>query len=264
MTLPTLTHLRVDLLDEGAIALLTFDRPKALNALNPATIDDLAAAVAWITGAGVRAVVLTGAGDRAFVAGADITAMTAMNAEEAEAFSKKGSATLRALEQLPIPVLAAVNGFALGGGCELAMACDILWASDNARFGQPEVNLGLIAGFGGTQRLPRRIGYGPAMEILLSGNPIDAAEALRLGLVNRVLPQAELLEGVLGLARTILSRGPVAVRQTKALVQRAPDVDLDAGLLAESQAFGGIFHTEDFREGTTAFVEKRKAAFQGR
>lgn len=258
-----LTNIRVGLVD--GIATVTISRPQAMNALNPLTISELGQVVDWIEGDnGVRAVILTGEGPKAFVAGADIAAMRHMTAEQAEIFSKAGSATLRRIELLPLPVIAAVNGFALGGGCELAMACDFIYAAEHAKFGQPEVNLGLIAGFGGTQRLPRKVSAGMAMELLLTGRIIDAAEALRIGLVNRIVSADTLLEITTATLREILSKGPVAVRKTKTLVQTAPDVTIDEGLANESAVFGDIFGTEDFLEGTGAFLEKRKPSFCGK
>lgn len=250
---------------QDAVATITIDRPKALNALNPATIDELSAAVDLIAAnSEIRAVVLTGAGEKAFVAGADIAAMAEMTAAEAEAFSKRGSGMMRRLEKLPIPVIAAVNGFALGGGCELALSCDFIYASDNARFGQPEVNLGLIAGFGGTQRLTRKVPYGMAMELLTTGRMIKADEALRIGLVNRVVPQAELMGAVMATVKELLSKAPIAVSRSKELVQTAPDTDIDTGLGNESSSFSTIFNTADFKEGVAAFLEKRPAQFTGK
>lgn len=254
-------HFNVD----GAVATITIDRPKALNALNPDTINELSAAVDLIAAnKEIRAVVITGAGEKAFVAGADIAAMANMTADEAEAFSKRGSGMMRRLEKLPIPVIAAVNGFALGGGCELALSCDFIYASDNARFGQPEVNLGLIAGFGGTQRLTRKVPYGIAMELLTTGRMIKADEALRIGLVNRVVPQAELMDSVMATVNELLAKAPIAVSRSKALVQTAPDTDIDTGLANESSSFSTIFNTEDFKEGVTAFLAKRPPQFTGK
>ena len=247
--------------DDGVVT-ITFDRQAALNALNAQTLAELSAAVDLADADDAGAIVLTGAG-KAFVAGADISAMTTMSTKSASRFAALGNNLFRRLERQPIPVIAAVNGFALGGGCELALACDFIYASDRAKFGQPEVGLGLIAGFGGTQRLPLKVGYGPAMELLLSGRMIDAAEALRLGLVNRVLPGDELLGAAQATAREIMSKGPVAVQVTKRLVQLAGDVGLDAGLREEIGAFGAIFATADSKEGTTAFIEKRKPSFRG-
>jgi enoyl-CoA hydratase len=256
-------NLRLEI--DGAVAILTIARPKALNALNPETIDEIAAAITHIEATpSIRGLIITGDGAKAFVAGADIAAMASMETSAAESFSKRGSATLRRIEKLPIPVIAAVNGFALGGGCELALSCDFIYAAENAKFGQPEVNLGLIAGFGGTQRLTRKVPYGMAMELLLSGRIIDAAEALRIGLVNRVLPADELMTAVRATLDEILSKAPIAVRRSKALVQTAPDVTIDDGLAAESASFGEIFGTDDFREGTAAFLERRKASFTGK
>ncbi len=254
-------HFNVD----GAVATITIDRPKALNALNPDTINELSAAVDLIAAnKEIRAVVITGAGEKAFVAGADIAAMANMTADEAEAFSKRGSGMMRRLEKLPIPVIAAVNGFALGGGCELALSCDFIYASDNARFGQPEVNLGLIAGFGGTQRLTRKVPYGIAMELLTTGRMIKADEALRIGLVNRVVPQAELMDSVMATVKELLAKAPIAVSRSKALVQTAPETDIDTGLANESSSFSTIFNTEDFKEGVTAFLAKRPPQFTGK
>ena len=253
-------NLRYDLAD--GVATITFDRQAALNALNAQTLSELAAAIDQASADDAGAIILTGAG-KAFVAGADIAAMTTMSTKDAARFAALGNNLFRRIERLPIPVIAAVNGFALGGGCELAMACDFIYASDRAKFGQPEVGLGLIAGFGGTQRLPLKIGYGPAMELLLSGRIIGADDALRLGLVNRVLPGDELLASAEATAREIMSKGPVAVQVTKRLVQLAGDVGLDAGLREEIGAFGAIFATSDSKEGTSAFIEKRKPEFRG-
>ena len=244
------------------IGTITFTRANALNALNAETLNDLDAALTAATEAGARALLLTGSG-KAFVAGADIAAMQRMTADEARAFGERGNRLFRRLELLPIPVVAAVNGFALGGGCELAMACDFIYASDRAKFGQPEVNLGLIAGFGGTQRLPRRVGYGVAAELLLTGRLIDAAEALRIGLVNRVVAGDELLPAATATLGEILAKGPIAVRETKRLVQLTREQPLGAGLEGEIDTFGDIFRTTDRLEGLTAFVEKRTPKFTG-
>jgi enoyl-CoA hydratase len=259
----TLENVRVEVV--GAIATVTIDRPRAMNALNAATLYDLAAAFDAIDAdATIRGVILTGSGEKAFVAGADIAAMTTMTADEASTFSRLGSGLFARIEKFDRPVIAAVNGFALGGGCELALACDFIFAAENARFGQPEVNLGLIAGFGGTQRLPRAIPYGLAMELLTTGRMIDAAEALRVGLVNRVLPTADLMSVTRSTMEMILSRGPVAVRITRELVRQTRQTSQNAGLEAESAAFGAIFETSDAREGTRAFVAKQTPAFTGK
>ena len=247
---------------DAEIGTITFTRVAALNALNAATLGDLDSALSAAIDAGARVLVLTGAG-KAFVAGADIAAMRTMDAAAAEAFGRRGNELFRRLELLPIPVIAAVNGFALGGGCELAMACDFIYASERAKFGQPEVNLGLIAGFGGTQRLPRLVGYGPAMELLLTGRMIDAAEALRIGLVNRLCAPDALLDEVYATARELLTKGPVAVRETKRLVQQTREASLGSGLAQEIATFGQIFETSDRVEGLSAFLDKRAARFTG-
>lgn len=248
--------------DDDGVATLTIDRPNALNALNAATLQEIGQAVDAVEDADAVALILTGAG-KAFVAGADIAAMRGMESREADRFAGLGSALFRRIEQLPIPVIAAVNGFALGGGCEIAMACDFMYASEKAKFGQPEVGLGLIAGFGGTQRLVRKVGHGMAMELLLSGRVINAEEALRIGLVNRVVPPDALMDQARATALEIASKGPVAVRVSKRLVQLAGDVSLDAGLKEEVGAFGAIFATADSQEGISAFLDKRKPEFRG-
>ena len=249
---------------DGAVAVLTIARPKALNALNAETLAEIGAAIDAVEAdASIRGLIVTGDGPKAFVAGADISRMPEMDPADAESFSKLGSGIFRRLELLDIPVLAAVNGFALGGGCELAMACDFIYCSENARFGQPEVNLGIIAGYGGTQRLPRRIGYGPAIELLMNGEMIDAAEALRIGLVNRVVPADELMETARKGLGKILKKGPVAVAMTKAAISEGVHLPLDEGLAVESQYFGKVFGTSDAKEGVSAFIEKRKPDFKG-
>lgn len=253
----------VDIARDGAVSVLTIQRPKALNALNADVLAALAGAFDALERSGdCRGAILTGSG-KAFVAGADIAAMRSMTPEQAAGFSEQGSRLFRRIERLPFPVIAAVNGFALGGGCELALACDFIYASDRAKFGQPEVNLGLVAGFGGTQRLPRKVPAGVAMELLLSGRMIDADEALRIGLVNRVVAGDELLQATRAALDEIISKGPVAVRETRTLVQQAADLPLDEGLAAETAAFGRIFETADRTEGVTAFLEKRAPAFRG-
>lgn len=255
-------NLRLEL--DGPIATITMARPKALNALDAATIDELAQAVDAIeANSEIRGLILTGEG-KAFVAGADISTMPSMTKEQAVEFSEKGSKLFRRIELLPIPVLAAVNGFALGGGCELMLSCDFAIASTAAKFGQPEVNLGIIAGFGGTQRLARKVPYGIAMELLLNAQMIDAAEAHRIGLVNRVVEPEALLEEATKSLKKILAVGPVAVANTKKAIQRGLDTDLDSGLAEESRLFGECFGTQDAREGVTAFLEKRKPSFTGK
>jgi enoyl-CoA hydratase len=249
--------------DEG-VALVTVNRPKALNALDPATIAELARAFdAAAADRTVRALVLTGAGDKAFVAGADIARMSSMAVGEARRFAEEGHRALAKLEALPIPTLAAVNGFALGGGCELAMACDLVYASEKARFGQPEVNLGIIPGFAGTQRLSRRVGPMRAREMIFTGDMIDAAQAKAIGLALDVLPPDRLLPHVQAQARKIASRGPLAVAAAKRLIGEGADLPLAAACQLEQQAFALLFATEDSREGMRAFLEKRAAAFRG-
>lgn len=249
----------------GKVAILTINRPKALNALNSDTLTELSTALDELgRDSSVKVVIITGSGEKAFIAGADISQMKDFNALEGRRFGQLGQATFRKLELLPQPVIAAVNGFALGGGCELAMACDIRLASGNAKFGQPEVTLGLTAGFGGTQRLPRLVGTGLASELLFTGDIIDAQEAYRIGLVNRVYPLETLMEEAQKLAQRIAGRAPVAVQLTKSAIQRGINLDLDSAQAYEAEVFGLTFSTSDQTEGCTAFVEKRKPAFEGR
>jgi enoyl-CoA hydratase len=246
------------------IARVTINRPDKLNALNATVIAELDEAVERIgTESDIRAVLLTGAGTKAFVAGADIGEIAGQGAVDGEARSLAGQRMMRRLEQCGKPVVAAVNGFALGGGCELAMACHLRIASESARFGQPEVKLGIGPGYGGTVRLPRLVGRGRALELLLTGAMIDAQEAWRIGLVNRVVPGDQLLPECEQLLRTILENGPLAVRACLALVDAALDVPLDQGLRLEAVTFGLLSATADMREGTAAFLAKRKAAFTG-
>jgi enoyl-CoA hydratase len=246
------------------VVLLTLDRPDALNALNPDLLAAFGIALATVEAdASVRALVVTGAG-RAFVAGADIAAMTTMTPLEAEAFSTNAHQLFERLEGLPIPTIAAVNGFALGGGCELALACDWIYASSKARIGQPETKLGLIPGFGGTSRLVRRVGLAHAKELVMVAEPITADEAARIGLVNRVCAPEELMEVALGAGQAIAARGPIAIRAAKRVMQQGQDADVRTAHALEQQAFGLVFATDDRVEGTTAFVEKRDPAFKGR
>jgi enoyl-CoA hydratase len=252
-------------LAEDGIATVTVNRPDKLNALNATVISELAAAAARIAAdAGVRGVILTGAGPKAFVAGADINELAAVDDTSGAELAARGQAAFRAFEQLGKPVVAAVNGFALGAGCELAMACHIRLASPNAKFGQPEVKLGLIPGYGGTVRLPRLVGRGHALELLLSGKVIDAEEAARIGLVNRVVPEHQLLDAARELLRAILAQGPLAIALCIETVDRALDTTLDNGLAIESGNFGRACGSEDKNEGTRAFLEKRPAVFRGR
>ena len=251
--------------EAGQISVLTVNRPKALNALNAATLDELAHAIARVAeDAGARVLLVTGAGDKAFVAGADISAMRPMSTLEAYAFSENGMRVMQAIEALSIPVIALVNGYALGGGCELAMACDWIIASERAVFGQPEVNLGIPPGFGGTQRLARLIGRARALELITTARQIKADEALRIGLANHVVPGAQLMEKGFEMARLIAAKGPVAVRVSKQAVQRGLDLDLANGCVLETSLFAFAFGTTDCKEGMTAFLEKRAAKFEGK
>jgi enoyl-CoA hydratase len=250
---------------EDSIGLLTINRPQVLNALNRATMTEISQVVGKIaTDPEVAVLIITGAGEKSFVAGADISEMRTLSALEGRAWSKFSQATFNALENLPQPVIAAVNGYALGGGCELAMSCDIRIASEKAKFGQPEVLLGVIAAFAGTQRLPRLVGKGRAKELLFTGDQIDAAEAYRIGLVNKVVPAGELLMAAKALAEKIISRGPVAVQLCKAAVNEGLDMDLESGQAYEAEVFGLCFATADQKEGMNAFVEKRPAKFTGK
>ena len=243
---------------QGAVAVLTIDRPKALNALNPEVLADLKAAFEAIDQNAVRCVVLTGAGDKSFVAGADIGSMSTMTKAEGEAFCKLGNDIFLTIENFPLPVIAAVNGFALGGGCELAMSCDIRICSDNAVFGQPEVGLGITPGFGGTQRLPRLVGMGMAKQLLYTARNIDAPEALRIGLVNAVVPQAELMETAVKMANTIARNAPIAVRACKKAVNEGMQVSIDKAVEIEEKLFGGCFETHDQVEGMACFLSREK------
>jgi enoyl-CoA hydratase len=259
----TYTTLLFSLAEDG-IATVTVNRPDKLNALNAIVVSELAAVAVRIAGdPDVRGVVLTGAGPKAFVAGADINELARVDGDHGAEMAAKGQAAFRAIEQLTKPVVAAVNGFALGGGCELAMACHIRLASPNARFGQPEVKLGLIPGYGGTVRLARLVGRGRALELLLSANVIDADEAARIGLVNRVVPSEQLLDAAHALLRTILAQGPRAVALCLETVDRVLDTTLDDGLAIEAEMFGRACASADKTEGTRAFLEKRPPVFRG-
>jgi enoyl-CoA hydratase len=249
---------------EDGVGVVTMNRPKALNALDTRTIRELGELLASVEAdRSLRAVVVTGGGEKAFVAGADIAEMSALSPLEARHFAEAGQRTFERLEALAIPTIAAVNGFALGGGCELAMACDLVYASERARFGQPEVNLGIIPAFGGTQRLQRRVGAARAMEMILTGDMVDAATAKAWGLALEVLPPEKLLEYAFAQARKIAGKGPAAVAAAKRIVRATAQPQLAAGQLMEADAFGVLFGTADGREGLTAFVEKRPARFQG-
>ena len=243
---------------EGAVGVVTIDRPKALNALNSTVLDELRQAFEAIDLETVRCVVITGSGEKSFVAGADIGEMSNLTQGEAEAFGKKGNDLFRMIETFPVPVIAAVNGYALGGGCELALCCDIRICSDNAQFGQPEVGLGITPGFGGTQRLVRAVGPGRAKEMIYAARNIKADDALRVGLVNAVYPQAELMPAAMKLAGTIAKNAPIAVRACKKAINEGTQVDMDSAIVIEEKLFGSCFETEDQREGMQAFLEKRK------
>ncbi|HEY7612001.1 MAG TPA: enoyl-CoA hydratase-related protein [Gemmatimonadales bacterium] len=248
-----------------AVAFVTINRPEKLNALNAAVIAELGDAAGQIRDEReIRGVILTGAGPKAFVAGADIGEIAAQGPVDGKARSLEGQRVFRSLERCGKPVLAAVNGFALGGGCELAMACHLRIASEGARFGQPEVKLGIGPGYGGTVRLPRLVGRGRALELLLTGQMIDAQEAYRIGLVNRVVPADRLLAETEATLRTMLENGPLALRACLEAVDAGLDTGVDEALLLEANLFGLLSGTEDMREGTAAFLEKRKAAFVGR
>jgi enoyl-CoA hydratase len=250
---------------EGHVATITLNRPDKLNALNQVLVREMLEAVTELDrDAAVYCAIVTGAGDKAFAAGADIAAMSTMSTVDALAFAQYGHALGAKLESAHFPVIAAVNGFALGGGCELAMACDFIYASDKAKMGQPEVNLGVIPGFGGTQRLARRVGIGRARELCYTGDVIDANEALRIGLVNAVVPHAELLAKVKATAEKIAAKGPLAIHQCKRVMYRGADVSLPVANELEAQSFAGLFGSQDQREGMKAFLEKRKAAFEGK
>ena len=245
------------------IATITINRPDKLNALNKRVIAELGEVVDAVRAdRDVGGIILTGAG-RAFVAGADISELEQVAGDSAEALAKRGQAVFSCFEASPKPVIAAVNGFALGGGCELAMACHVRVASENAKFGQPEVKLGLIPGYGGTQRLPRLVGKGRALQLLLTGELIDAQEALRIGLVNRVVAAAELIPAATVMMRAMLANAPLALAACIHTVNEGADATLDAALSLEASAFGRLGATDDKREGTRAFLEKRTANFTG-
>lgn len=251
---------------EGPVATVTIHRPDKLNALNEKVLDELTAVVRALPAEGVRAMVLTGAGDKAFVAGADIGAMAAMGPEEAAAFARKGHALGDALTAAPFPVIAAVNGFALGGGTELALACDLIHASEKAKFGQPEVGLGVIPGFGGTQRLARRVGVGKARELVLLGHTIDAMEALAIGLVDRVVSPDALLSEARATAEKIAKHAPLAVAHAKRVLHGGENLPLAVAKELEIQAFALCFATEDQKSGMKTFLENPRAprTFVGR
>lgn len=251
---------------ENGIWLLTLNRPEALNALNTNLLNELADAFRQISEMkfeDAKGLIITGAGEKAFVAGADIKEMTNMNEDQALQFAKRGQSIFHEVNLLKIPVIAAVNGFALGGGLELALACDFIIASENAKFGLPEVGLGLIPGFGGTVRLTRAVGIRKARELTLSGEVINSGQALQMGLVNQVVPQTELISTVLKKMEMILTRSPLAVASAKKSINQAFDLDTEPALENEAQIFSSLFTSEDTKEGMAAFIDKRKPVFTG-
>ena len=246
------------------IALVTIDRPEALNALNSTVIAELEQVVTELENDGtVRAMILTGEG-RSFVAGADIGEQYPLDLDGGRRWGQRGSALFRRMERLEFPTIAAVNGFALGGGCELAMSCDIILASEKAKFGQPEVGLGITPGFSGTQRLPRRVGVAKAKELIFSGRMVKADEAERIGLVNAVYAPEALLDGAMEMARSFAKNAPIAVKYAKACIDRGMQTDIDSGIACENELFAMCFATADQKEGMSAFLEKRTAEFQNR
>ncbi|HKO58156.1 MAG TPA: enoyl-CoA hydratase-related protein [Thermoanaerobaculia bacterium] len=251
--------------NRDAVLVVTIDRPKVLNALNAQTIEELGRAFAEARDdAAVKAVILTGGGEKAFVAGADIAELATMTPVTGKATAEKGQRVFASIERFPKPVIAAINGFALGGGCELALACHIRIASEKAQLGLPEVTLGIIPGYGGTQRMARLLGKGKALELILTGDRIGAAEALAVGLVNRVVPADQLMTTAEEMARKIASRGPLAVRAAIEAVMSGSEMPLEEGQLLEATLFGLLASTDDMREGMQAFLEKRAANFQGK
>ena len=273
MSIPKFENLLLEV--SGGVATVSFNRPKALNALNEATLKELRSALVWVehhaagregadvSGERVDVVILTGSGEKSFVAGADILEMKDKGFEEGEAFARLGQGVTRAIELLPQPVIAAVNGFALGGGCEFALACDFIVASENAVFGQPEVALGIIPGFGGSVRLSRFVGQPRARELIYTGRKIKADEALRIGLANAVVPLSGLLAKAREIAAEIQKNSPMAVARSKRLMNHIHTMPIDQALREEALMFGGIFGSYDQREGMSAFAEKRKANFKG-
>lgn len=260
-----MTYENILLEKKNSIAYVTVNRPKVLNALNMATMEELRAAFTDIKDdANVRVAILTGAGEKAFIAGADIGELSKHNPVSAKEYTHRGQSVLDLVENLGKPVIACINGFALGGGCEIAMACTMRLASENAKLGQPEVKLGLIPGYGGTQRLPRLVGKGIAMQILLAGEMITAQEAHRIGLVNEMTAPAELIPRAEAIAQKIIANGPLAVQYTMEAVNKGMEMSVAEGLYLEAVLFGVACATEDKKEGTTAFLEKRPAQFKGR
>ncbi|MFO8032818.1 MAG: enoyl-CoA hydratase-related protein [Desulfohalobiaceae bacterium] len=256
------TNILLEVKDQ--VGILTVNRPKVLNALNPETLQEIEQALQEVRGSEeIRVLIVTGAGEKAFVAGADISEFPKMNALQARLFAKQGQDIFAAFEDLPIPVIACVNGFALGGGLELAMSCDFIYASDKAKLGQPEINLGVIPGFGGTQRLSRLIGPAKAKELCMTGEQITAQEAKGLGLVAEVFPAQELWDQTLEKAQAIAAKGQVALRGVKEAINQGLQADLNTACLLEAQTFAACFASSDAKEGASAFLEKRKPEFKG-
>lgn len=252
---------------ENRVGVLTISRPEALNALNSEVLSELEAKlndISKLSFSELRCLIITGAGEKAFVAGADIKEISQLNERAAVGFAHHGQKVFRTIEKLHIPVIAAVNGFALGGGLELALSCDFIYASENSKLGLPEVGLGLLPGFGGTVRLSRVVGKARAKEMILSGLPLSSSDALSAGLVNKVLPLPELMKEVRRLAEVIATRGPKALDAAKKSIDTTFETDLDTGMTEEAKFFSGLFATSDMKEGTLAFIEKRKADFQGK
>lgn len=254
-------HLKTE--ERGAVAILTISAPQSLNALNSTILKEMDDYLGQFDCNRFRCLIVTGDGEKSFVAGADISEMASLAPAAGEAFGRRGAAVFRKIETLPCPVIAAVNGFALGGGCELAMACDLRICSDKARFGQPEVGLGIIPGFSGTVRLTRLVGMGMAKQLIYTGKPIRADEALRIGLVNAVVPQAELMDKAMELAGQIAANAPLAVRAAKQCINTGWDMPADEAIASESAAFGRCFATTDQKQGMKAFLEKSHYEFQG-
>ncbi len=249
---------------EDGIGTIIFNRPKALNALNSELLEEFSCALDEISGnEDIRVLILTGAGEKSFVAGADITELAKFNSLEGKIFAKKGQSIISKLQELSIPVIAAVNGFALGGGSEIALACDFIYASEKAMFGFLEINLGIIPGFGGTQRLPRLIGINKAKEMIFTGSMIAASEALGIGMVNRVVAPEALMDETVKTAKTIASKGKVSLRAAKQAINGGINADLATGCRIEADSFALCMSSRDAKEGTSAFLEKRKAVFKG-
>lgn len=249
---------------EDGIATLTYNRPKALNALNGELLDEMSQALDAVSAdEDIRVLVLTGSGEKSFVAGADITELAKCNALQGKIFAAKGQKAISKLQCLGIPVIAAVNGFALGGGSEIALACDFIYASENAKFGLPEITLGIIPGFGGTQRLPRLVGINMAKEMIFTGKMISAAEAKEMGMVNKVVSPEALMTEVMNTAKSMAAKGKASLRAAKQVINAGLNVDLKTGCQMEVDAFALCMASEDAKEGTSAFLEKRKAVFKG-